>query len=201
MNRPLRIALAQTAAGEDRDQNIRRGQETMRRAADYGAQLIVFPELAFDRFFPCQRCSTPPLHRAEPIPGPTTEAFAALAAELSMVTILNLYELGTDDQCFDCSPVIDADGTLLGRTRMVHVAHFPGFWEQDYYTPGDLGLPVYATAVGRVGVAICYDRHYPEAMRSLGRQGAELVVIPQAGTPGEWPEGLFEAEVRTSAFQ
>ncbi len=201
MKRPVRLALAQVSATPDRATNLQQGLETMRRAADEGAQLIAFPELAFDRFFPCERCSAPPRELASPIPGPLTDPFAELAAELGMVVVLNLYELGDGGQCYDTSPVIDADGRLLGRSRMVHVAHFPGFWEQDYYTPGDLGWPVYDTAVGRVGVAICYDRHYPEAMRSLGVQGAELVVIPQAGTRGEWPEGLFEAEVRTHAFQ
>jgi predicted amidohydrolase len=77
----------------------------------------------------------------------------------------------------------------------------PGFWEQDYYTPGDHGLPVYETAAGRVGVAICYDRHYPEVMRSLGLQRADVVVVPQAGAVGEWPQGLYEAELRVAAFQ
>ena len=102
---------------------------------------------------------------------------------------------------FDSSPVIDADGRLLGVTRMIHITDYPGFHEQDYYHPGDRGVPVYETRVGRIGVAICYDRHYPEVMRALGVAGAELVVIPQAGTVGEWPEGLYEAEVRTAAFQ
>ncbi len=84
---------------------------------------------------------------------------------------------------------------------MLHIAEMPGFHEQGYYAPGDRGMPVYRTAAGRVGVAVCYDRHYPEVMRSLGLQGAELVVVPQAGAAGEWPDGLFEAELRVAAFQ
>ena len=102
---------------------------------------------------------------------------------------------------YDSSPVIDADGRLLGTTRMLHVAQMPHFYEQDYYTPGDHGMPVYETAAGRIGVAICYDRHYPEVMRTLGLQRADLVVVPQAGMVGEWPEGLYEAELRVAAFQ
>ncbi len=105
------------------------------------------------------------------------------------------------DRCYDTSPVIDADGTLLGRTRMVHITEFAGFHEQGYYAPGDLGVPVYNTRAGRVGVAICYDRHFPEVMRGLALGGADLVIVPQAGTVGEWPEGLYEAEVRVAAFQ
>ena len=84
---------------------------------------------------------------------------------------------------------------------MLHIAQMPHFYEQDYYTPGDHGMPVYATAAGRIGVAICYDRHYPEVMRSLGLQSADLVVVPQAGMAGEWPDGLYEAELRVAAFQ
>jgi N-carbamoylputrescine amidase len=84
---------------------------------------------------------------------------------------------------------------------MLHVAQMPHFYEQDYYTPGDHGMPVYETSAGRIGVAICYDRHYPEVMRSLGLQRADLVVVPQAGAVGEWPDGLYEAELRVAAFQ
>ena len=114
--------------------------------------------------------------------------------------VLNLFERD-GDRCYDTSPVIDADGTLLGRTRMVHITEYPCFHEQGYYAPGDRGAPVYDTKFGRIGVAICYDRHYPEYMRALALAGAELVVVPQAGAVDEWPEGLYEAEMRVAAFQ
>jgi N-carbamoylputrescine amidase len=97
--------------------------------------------------------------------------------------------------------VIDADGALLGVTRMMHITDYEAFYEQGYYTPGDTGTPVYETAVGRIGVAICYDRHYPEYLRGLALAGADLVVIPQAGARDEWPAGLFEAELRVGSFQ
>ena len=137
---------------------------------------------------------------AESVPGPVTDAFAARARKLGVVVVLNLYER-EGDACFDCSPVIDADGSVLGRTRMVHITDYPGFHEQGYYTPGDTGTPVYDTRHGKIGVAICYDRHYPEYMRALALRGAELVVVPQAGALDEWPDGLFEAEMRVAAFQ
>jgi N-carbamoylputrescine amidase len=137
---------------------------------------------------------------AEPVPGPTTQAFAGLARQLGVVVVLNLFERA-GDRCYDCSPVIDADGRLLGRTRMVHITDYEGFHEQDYYAPGDSGAPVYQTAAGRLGVAICYDRHFPEYLRALAVGGADLVVVPQAGTEGEWPDGLYEAEMQTAAFQ
>ncbi|MCK4776069.1 MAG: carbon-nitrogen hydrolase family protein, partial [Candidatus Krumholzibacteria bacterium] len=99
------------------------------------------------------------------------------------------------------SPVIDSDGTLLGRARMVHITDYEGFHEQGYYAPGDTDVPVYDTRAGRIGVAICYDRHYPEYMRALALREAELVFVPQAGGVDEWPEGLYEAEMRVAAFQ
>ena len=94
-----------------------------------------------------------------------------------MVVVINLFEL-EDGKTYDSSPVIDADGTLLGTTQMVHVADYECFYEKSYYAEGDHGAPVYDTAVGKIGVAICYDRHYPEFMRALGVNGAEVVVIP-----------------------
>jgi len=196
----MRLALVQYRAVANHAQNVARGLEAVREAAGRGASLVAFPELAFTPFFPCSRCSAPPLDLAEPVPGPTTDAFAKLAADLGTVIVLNLYER-EGAKAFDSSPVIDADGRLLGTTRMLHVAQMPHFYEQDYYTPGDRGMPVYETAAGRIGVAICYDRHYPEVMRSLGLQGADVVVVPQAGMVGEWPDGLYEAELRVAAFQ
>jgi beta-ureidopropionase len=201
----MRIALAQQSAEPDRERNLKRALGQVTEAAVDGADLIVFPELARDRFFPQHPCrqggSSPAAAWAEPIPGPTTDQLARLAAYYEIVIVFNLYEKDAQGRTFDSSPVIDADGRLLGVTRMVHITDYEGFHEQDYYHPGDHGAPVYATRAGLVGVAICYDRHYPEYLRALALGGAELVVIPQAGTLGEWPEGLFEAEVRTAAFQ
>jgi N-carbamoylputrescine amidase len=196
----MRIALVQQKASSDRDVNRRKGLEAVGAAAAKGAKLICFAELAFDPFYPQERAGADPLALAEPIPGPTTELFASRAAELGVVIVLNLYERD-GARAFDTSPVIDADGRLLGRTRMVHITDYEWFHEQGYYTPGDRGAPVYETAAGKIGVAICYDRHYPEYMRALALGGAELVVVPQAGGIGEWPDGLFEAEMQVAAFQ
>ncbi len=203
----MRLALAQLSSGEDREHNLERALAAMSTAAERGADMVVFPEIVLDRFFPQYPgprpgvCPPAVAELAEPIPGPTTERVSARARELSLVTVFNLYELDRDGRTFDSSPVFDADGSLLGVTRMLHITDYEGFHEQDYYHPGDTGAPVYDTRAGRIGVAICYDRHYPEYMRALALAGADLVVIPQAGTLGEWPEGLFEAEIRTAAFQ
>jgi N-carbamoylputrescine amidase len=196
----MRLALIQQSASENPKLNMTRGLEALKEAAGSGAELVIFPELAFTRFFPQHRLQGDRFAMAESIPGPTTEAFSAVAAQLGVVVVLNLYEK-SGDCAYDSSPVIDADGTILGTTRMVHITQYEGFYEQDYYDPGDTGAPVYETAVGRIGVAICYDRHYPEYLRALALGGADLTVIPQAGAAGEWPAGVFEAELQAAAFQ
>jgi N-carbamoylputrescine amidase len=196
----VKIALIQQHCTADKAENIQRGLAALDRAAAAGAKVAVFAELAFERFYPQQPAGADPLRLAETVPGPMTEAFAECARRHHMVIVLNLYERD-GARAYDCSPVIDADGTLLGRTRMIHITEYACFHEQGYYTPGDTGAPVYDTQAGRIGVAICYDRHYPEYMRALAIAGADLVVVPQAGAVGEWPEGLYEAELQVAAFQ
>ena len=196
----MRIALVQQKATLDKKANLRQGVASLRKAAEGGADLVCFAELAFEPFYPQKVAAGTPADLAEPVPGPVTAALQEAAAELGVVVVFNLFER-YGDRTFDCSPVIDADGQLLGRTRMIHITDYDCFHEKGYYDPGDTGSPVYETRVGRIGVAICYDRHYPEYMRALALQGAELVVVPQAGSVGEWPEGLYEAELQVAAFQ
>ena len=196
----MRIALIQQHATRDKTANVERGVAALRQAAEMGARCACFAELAFERFHPQRPAEGDVAELAEPIPGPTTDAFQAAARELGLVVVINLFER-TADRCYDSSPVIDADGTLLGVTRMVHITDCEGFHERGYYAPGDGATMVYDTAAGRIGVAICYDRHYPEYMRALALQDARMVFVPQAGAVDEWPEGLYEAEMRVAAFQ
>ena len=196
----MKIALVQQKSSSSKEQNIQKGVDAVRTAALSGSKIISFSELAFIPFFPQKPSSAKPLEIAESIPGPTTDIFSQLAKELNVVIILNLYEKDKDGT-YDSSPVIDADGKILGTTRMIHITDYACFHEKDFYTPGNNGAPVYETKFGKIGVAICYDRHYPEYMRELAINGAEIVFIPQAGAVGEWPEGLYEAEMRVAAFQ
>ena len=195
----MRIALIQQTASEDNESNIVKGLKNIDKAAEMGAELAVFAELAFTRFYPQYRANKNLSELAEPVPGPTTKRFMDKAKEHNMVIVINLFEI-EKGHTYDSSPVIDSDGSLLGTTRMVHIADYECFYEKSYYEEGNHGAQVYNTAVGKVGVAICYDRHYPEFMRALGIKGAEVVVIPQAGTIGEWPEGLYEAELQVASF-
>jgi beta-ureidopropionase len=196
----MKIALIQQHATKDKAANVARGLAALEKAARSGAQLACFAELAFERFYPQVPAGAGSRDLAEPLDGPTVRAFQQKARELGMVTVINLYERDGANT-YDSSPVIDADGTLLGVTRMIHITDYPCFHEQGYYTPGDKGAPVYKTKAGAVGVAICYDRHFPEYMRALAIGGADLVIVPQAGAVDEWPEGLYEAEMRVAAFQ
>jgi beta-ureidopropionase len=196
----LRIALVQQHATGDPAENRERGRQAFLEAARNGANLVAFAELAFTPFYPRVPASAASPALAETVPGPTTDLFGALARETGAVAVLNLFERD-GERTFDSSPVIDADGRLLGVTRMVHIMEGPGFHERGYYAPGDRESFVFDTAAGRIGVAICYDRHFPEYMRGLRLAGAELVVVPQAGAVGEWTEGIFEAELQVAAFQ
>ena len=196
----MRIALVQQHATLDREDNLQRGLDALDEAAAGGAKMVCYAELAFEPFYPQRPAGGDPKSLAQEVPGPVTEAFSKRAAELDVVVVLNLYER-EGDLCYDCSPVIDSDGSLLGRARMVHITDYPCFHEQGYYAPGDTGVPVFETSVGKVGVSICYDRHYPEYMRALAVARAEIVVVPQAGAVDEWPDGLYEAVLRVAAFQ
>jgi N-carbamoylputrescine amidase len=196
----MKTALIQQHATRDKASNVARGLAALETAARNGAQLACFAELAFEWFYPQRPADSSFRDLAEPVDGPTVTAFRKKARELNLVTVINLYERD-GDRTFDSSPVIDADGTLLGVTRMIHITEYPCFHEQGYYTPGDKGAPVFNTKAGKIGVAICYDRHFPEYMRALAVAGADLVIVPQAGAVDEWPEGLYEAEMRVAAFQ
>jgi beta-ureidopropionase len=196
----MRIALIQQHATSDKQENTTRALRAIDVAAGAGAELVTFAELGLEPFYPQHPSKGNALQLAERIPGATTERFAVAAKDKRIVVVLNLFERD-GERTFDCSPVIDADGRLLGRTRMVHITDYPGFHERAYYASGDQGAPVYDTAVGRIGVAICYDRHFPEYMRALALGGAALIVIPQAGVVDEWADNMFEAEMQATAFQ
>jgi len=196
----MRIALIQQRATNDKAANVKKGLLAAEEAARQGAQLICFAELGFEPFYPQEKASGNVANLAETIPGPTTEAFASLARKYHTAFVLNLFERD-GERTFDSSPVVGSDGKLLGTTRMVHITDYAWFHEKGYYALGDSGAPVYDTEFGKIGVAICYDRHFPEYMRALALAGAQVVVIPQAGAVDEWPDGLYEAEMRVAAFQ
>ncbi|WP_280493719.1 nitrilase-related carbon-nitrogen hydrolase [Nocardia asiatica] len=179
----VRAALVQTNWTGDKESMIEAHEDYARRAAARGASVLCFQELFYGPYF-CQQQDTRFHEYAESVPGPTTERFAELARELGVVLILPVYEQEQPGLRYNTAAVIDADGSYLGKYRKHHLPHVHGFWEKFYFRPGNLGWPVFDTAVGKVGVYICYDRHFPEGWRALGLAGAEIVFNPSATSRG-----------------
>ncbi|MBF6225843.1 nitrilase-related carbon-nitrogen hydrolase [Nocardia abscessus] len=179
----VRAALVQTNWTGDKESMIKAHEDYARRAAAQGAGVICFQELFYGPYF-CQQQDTKFYDYAESVPGPTTERFAELAKELGVVLILPVYEQQQPGLLYNTAAVVDADGSYLGKYRKHHLPHVHGFWEKFYFRPGNLGWPVFDTAVGKVGVYICYDRHFPEGWRALGLAGAEIVFNPSATSRG-----------------
>jgi beta-ureidopropionase len=179
----VRAALVQTTWTGDKESMIVAHEGFAREAAAAGAQVVCFQELFYGPYF-CQVQDASFYDYAESVPGPTTERFQALAAELRMVIVLPVYEQEQPGFLYNTAAVIDADGRYLGKYRKHHIPHVQGFWEKFYFRPGNLGFPVFDTAVGRIGVYICYDRHFPEGWRALGLNGAQIVFNPSATSRG-----------------
>jgi beta-ureidopropionase len=179
----IRAALVQTGWTGDQESMIKAHEEYARQAAAQGAKVMCFQELFYGPYF-CQVQDPKYYAYAESVPGPTTERFQALAAELGMVFVLPMYEQEQPGILYNTAAVVDADGRYLGKFRKTHIPQVKGFWEKFYFRPGNLGYPVFDTAVGRIGVYICYDRHFPEGWRALGLAGAQLVFNPSATSRG-----------------
>ena len=180
----VKAALLQTDWTGDKESMIDKHEEAAREAAAQGAQVMCFQELFYGPYF-CQVQDSQYYEYTEEIPnGPTTQRFQAVAKELGMVMVLPMYEIVQAGLYFNTAAVIDADGTYLGKYRKQHIPQVKGFWEKFYFTPGTEGYPVFETAVGKVGVYICYDRHFPERARLLGLAGAEIVFNPSATVAG-----------------
>ncbi|MFN8080817.1 MAG: nitrilase-related carbon-nitrogen hydrolase [Kineosporiaceae bacterium] len=179
----VRAAITQAKWTGDKESMIAKHEGLVRQAADQGVQVICFQELFYGPYFGIVQ-DKKYYDYAESVPGPTTERFAALAAEHHMVMVLPVYEEEQPGVLYNCAAVIDADGTFLGKYRKNHIPHVDRFWEKFYFRPGNLGWPVFDTAVGKIGVTICYDRHFPEGWRVLGLNGAQIVFNPNASKPG-----------------
>ncbi len=179
----IRAAITQTTWTGDKESMIAKHEQFARDAAADGAQIICFQELFYGPYFGIIE-DAKYYDYAEPADGPIVQRFAKLAKELKMVIVLPIYEEDMPGVYYNTAVVVDADGTILGKYRKHHIPNLDRFWEKFYFRPGNLGYPVFDTAVGKVGVYICYDRHFPEGWRELGLNGAELVFNPSATKPG-----------------
>jgi N-carbamoylputrescine amidase len=184
MARTVRGALLQATYTGDKESMIDKHVRYAKQAAEEGAQVMCFQELFYGPYF-CQVQDRKYYSLTEPVPdGPTTRLMQDLAKETNMVLVVPVYEVEETGVYYNTTAVIDADGTYLGKYRKTHIPQIDGFWEKFYFRPGNLGYPVFDTAVGKVGVYICYDRHFPEGARMLGLNGAEIVFIPSATSRG-----------------
>ncbi|MCE2490166.1 MAG: acyltransferase [Anaerolineae bacterium] len=184
MSRTVRGALLQASWTGDKDTMIEKHVKYAHEAARQGAEVMCFQELFYGPYF-CQVQDTKYYGYTEAIPdGPTTRLMQDLAKETGMVLVVPMYEQEQTGVYYNTAAVIDADGRYLGKYRKTHIPQVAGFWEKFYFRPGNLGYPVFETAVGTIGVYICYDRHFPEGARALGLNGAEIVFIPSATSRG-----------------
>jgi len=175
----VRIGLVQGAMSADPGTNVERYLALTDEAAAKGAQIVCLPELFRSQYF-CQTEDDKNFALAEPIPGPTTAAFQDLAKRRGVVVVASLFEKRAPGLFHNTAVVIDADGSLLGRYRKMHIPDDPRFYEKYYFTPGDLGFKAFDTHFGRVGVLVCWDQWYPEAARLAALQGAQVLFYPTA---------------------
>lgn len=152
-------------------------------AGKQGVQILCLQEIFSTPYF-CTGQDSAWYAAAEPVPGPTTERMAEYARKYNMVMIVPVFEREQAGVLYNTAAVIDADGTYLGKYRKSHIPHTSGFWEKFFFKPGNLGYPVFETRYAKIGVYICYDRHFPEGARALGLQGAEIVYNPSATVAG-----------------
>jgi len=184
MSNTVRAALVQAEWTGDKESMVEKNIGYARQAAGQGTQVLCFQEIFSSSYF-CNVQDPQYYDEAEEIPsGRTIQAMISLAKETEMVLVVPIYEKVDEGTFYNTSAVIDADGSFLGIYRKTHIPQVEGFWEKFYFRPGNLGYPVFDTAVGRIGVYICYDRHFPEGWRVLGLKGARIVFNPSATTRG-----------------
>ena len=175
----ITVGLVQMACSSDVDKNLASAIESICAAAKKGAQIICLPELFLTQYF-CQTEDTQNFSLAEPLPGPTSETLSKLAKELEIVLVVPLFEKRTQGIYHNTAIVIDADGSVAGTYRKMHIPDDPCFFEKFYFTPGDTGFKCFPTRYGRVGVLICWDQWFPEAARLTSLSGAQFLFYPTA---------------------
>ena len=184
MGRTITLGLVQHACTDDPQENIRRALDGVRSAAKQGANLVLLQELHNTLYF-CQRESSENFRFAESIPGPTTDTFCELAAELNLVIVTSIFERRSAGLYHNTAVIIDGDNGIVGKYRKMHIPDDPDYYEKYYFTPGDFepgqqGFEPIDTSIGRLGVMVCWDQWFPEAARLMTLAGAELLLYPTA---------------------
>lgn len=175
----MKIGILQQRVSDNVKANMQHIAEGIEKLAKDGAQLIVLQELHNSLYF-CQTENVDNFDQAEPIPGPSTEFYGALARRLGVVIVTSLFEKRAAGLYHNTAVVMERDGSIAGKYRKMHIPDDPAYYEKFYFTPGDLGFHPIDTSVGRLGVLVCWDQWYPEAARLMALQGAELLIYPTA---------------------
>lgn len=198
----MKIALFQMKNEGSVQKNLEKSLDAVEIAAKNGADLIFFPEIQLTEFFPQFQKS----HQNQDVEkyhvdlnSKIIKSFCDSAKKNHIIISPNVY-LEENGKTYDASILIGNDGRIIGTQKMVHVAEAAQFYEQDYYEPSDDGFKVFSTEFGRIGIVVCFDRHYPESVRTESLRGADLILIPTANTKAE-PGEMFEWEIRVQAFQ
>lgn len=175
----VKIGVVQMTCLKDKQSNLNKAIEQIKKSASQGAQIVCLQELFTSLYF-CDVEDYENFSLAEPVPGPSTETLQSVAKELGVVVIASLFEKRTEGLYHNTTAVIDADGAYLGKYRKMHIPDDPAFYEKFYFTPGDLGYKVFQTKFAKIGVLICWDQWYPEAARITSLMGAEILFFPTA---------------------
>jgi len=178
-DKPFNIGIIQMTCGSDVRANIDKCEAKVREAAKLGANVICTQELFCSQYF-CQSEDAAMFDLAEPIPGPSTERFSKIAKDLGVAIVLSLFERRAAGLYHNTAAIIDADGSMLGQYRKMHIPDDPLYYEKYYFTPGDIGFKVWPTKFGRIGVLICWDQWYPEGARLTAMQDAQVLFYPTA---------------------
>lgn len=194
----MKIALAQMSMDDNLDKNYKKSVEFIKKASFKNADLICFPEIQLNKFFP-QYEKTDINPYILDLNSKYINGIRKACKDYNIYSSPNFY-IKENNKLYDMSLLIDDSGRIIGKQKMVHIAQCDKFYEQSYYTPSEEGFNVFNTKFGKIGIVVCFDRHYPESIRTSVLKGAELIIIPTANTKSE-PEELFKWEINVQAFQ
>lgn len=194
----MKLAMYQMSNAGSMEKNLQKSLQAIETSAAEGADLILFPEVQLTEFFP-QHPGQDATGYGVTIDSEIMQSFRDACRKHQIMAVPNVYLL-EKGKYYDTSILIDKSGEIVGMQKMVHVAYADKFYETDYYTPSDTGFNVFETEFGNIGIVVCFDRHYPESVRTEALMGADLILIPTVNTSEE-PMELFEQEIRVQAFQ
>ncbi len=193
-NTTISVGLVQMSCSMDVSKNLENAVGSIRAGSEKGAQIICLPELFLTQYF-CQTEKVENFSLAEPLPGPTSETLSKLAKELQLVLVVPLFEKRSQGIYHNTAIVIDADGSIAGTYRKMHIPNDPCFFEKFYFTPGDIGFKSFATRYGKVGVLICWDQWFPEAARLTTLSGAQFLFYPTAIGYHDGDKKVFQQQI------